>query len=240
MKAIIYSTLFFTAMSLFSYTPGKWSHTDSILIFPNKTKDLPQQEKVYDENNSLVLTSNLKYKDGFLISEEFFSSNQKEGSISYQYDKNGKLSKEITLDANEKMIEIKEFVFNSKGNLSKIKSFNSEKKLFQDATIYTMNSEMISSADVVWTETKDKEKYSLVTKPNLKILSISDEKKKPIARIENKLDSKGKIIERLYIQGNIERKSLLEYDKQDRLVEFTFHVKQDGKWKLIKTHKLSY
>lgn len=240
MKAIVYSSLLLFSLSLFSYSPGKWSHTDSILLFPKKIKDLPIQELVYDENNSLILTSNLKYNDGFLVSEEFINNGKKEGSISYQYDKNGKLSKEVTLDSSGKMIEIKEFVFNGKGSLSKIKTFDVDKKLIQDATIYSMDSDMISTADILWTESKDKEKYSLSTKPNLKILTIMDEKKKPIAKIENKINAKGNIIERLFTQGNIERKNILEYDNSDRLVQFTFHVKQDGIWKHVKTHKLSY
>ncbi len=240
MKPIFYIILLLLSSNLFSYTPGKWSYTDLIILLPENSNNNPIREEVYSSSNILLLTSLLKYKDGLLVQQDYTSNNRAEGYIKYEYNSLKKIVQETTFDDGNKTKELKQFVYNSKNNLSKIKTFDESKKVIQEATIVSMDKEFIEKGEVNWIETKDKEKYSLVKRKDSKILSITDEKSNPIAKIEFKLNAKGFISERIFLQGNIERKNVLEYDSKDRLSQFTFHVKQDGKWNLIKTHKLFY
>ncbi|WCL49518.1 hypothetical protein [Leptospira sp. GIMC2001] len=237
---ICITTLLFSLNSLSAYTPAKWSYTDRLILNPKDQKHKPKQEEVYDENNKLLLTSKLIYNSEFLQSEEFFRDGKSEGRTMYSYDSKGRLSKEVTYDSSNKITESKEFFYNSKGNLSTIKIFDTDGKLIQICVINSMDREMIQSGEITWQDTKDKEKLSLTGSKTSKVLTVMDEKKKPIARVEISLNAKGDVTERLFIQNNSFRKNLFDYDSEGKLIGFSFHVKQDGKWQLVKTHKLIY
>ncbi|PJZ59567.1 hypothetical protein CH376_20025, partial [Leptospira adleri] len=48
------------------------------------------------------------------------------------------------------------------------------------------------------------------------------------------------LLSRINIQGEQERKNQLHYGSNAQLTSFTFHVKQNNKWELLKTHELFY
>jgi antitoxin component YwqK of YwqJK toxin-antitoxin module len=229
----------FLSFSISAYTPSKWSHTDRIVILHSSDIPKPIKEDVYDSNQKLILTSQFKYESEKLVGESYFSNGKLEGKTIYQYNPEGYLIKEITKDLKGKVTESKIFLYKKK-SLSNIKIYTEDGKLFQDTKISKMEDEFIQSGEILWVVSKDKERLRMSNKDDQKILSIMDENNKPIGTVEFHFDKDKKLISRLFIQGNIERKNEFVYDSKGKLVEFTFHVKQEGKWVLEKTHKLSY
>lgn len=224
---------------MFSITPGKWNYKDSILLYPKKNQDLPLKEVVYSSDGKLLLSSELSYKDGKLIQEKYISDGKLEGVTKYEYDKSNRLTRETTKDSSGKITESIDYVY-KKDSIVKIRFFTGDGKLYMDSIIHSWIDDLIESGQITWMETKDKEIIKTESKPNKKNMMILDEKKSPIANVEFQYDSKGKLNERIFTQGNAIRKNKLEYDSKGRLSSFSFHVKQDGKWILEKTHKLSY
>lgn len=235
----IFLIIILVSFSLSAYTPGKWSHTDRILILPTEDIHKPDKEEVYDKDNKLILTSQFKYEKGNLVEEDYYSNGSPEGKTIYQYNSEGYLIKEITKDTKGKVTESKSFLY-KKQILSNVKIYTEDGKLFQDTRITKMDNEFIQSGEILWVLTKDKERLSLLSKDDTKILSIMDENNKTIGTVEFSFDKNKNVTSRLFTQGNTERKNDFIYDSKGRLTEFSFHVKQEGKWVLEKTHKLSY
>lgn len=242
-KIFLMSAISFIILSsnsnLFAVTPGKWTFKDSILLYPKENKFFPKKEIVYSPKGKILLTNQLVYKDGFLVEENFSSDGKPEGKTTYEYDKSGRLTKETTTNSQGKVTDSRDYVY-KKNHLFKIRIFSESGKLYMDSVIHKWSGDTINSGEITWMETKDKEKISTIEKPYLKTMSILDENKKPIASVDFKYNAKGDLVERIFRQGNSTRKNALVYDKKGRLVEFSFHVKQNGTWVLEKTHKLSY
>ncbi len=220
-------------------TPGKWSYKDSLLLFPHKDLPKPKREKVFDPDGRLLLVSELVYKGHLLVEEIYRNPETTEGSTIYEYDKQDRLVRETTKDASGKTIESRDFVY--KGNhLAKIRFFTEGGNLYMDSSIFQWMDDMIGSGEIVWMETKDKEKILITSGDRKRTMAILDENKKPIATVDFLYNSKGQLEQRLFTQGDLSRKNLFQYDSMGRLSEFSFHVKQDGKWILEKVHKLEY
>ncbi|MCC5813530.1 MAG: hypothetical protein JJT78_02135 [Leptospira sp.] len=236
---VVFVTFAFFSSDIQAITPGKWSFKDSYLLYPKNQKFFPKKEVVYDAKGKLVLTSYLDFQNGLLVGERFESNGAIEGTTIYQYDKSNRLTKEITKDSNSKTTESREYIY--KGNvLFKIRIFSETGNLYMDSNIYQWDGDLIKSGDLTWMDTKDKEKILTENKEGKKQMSLLDEKKQPIAYVTFIYNDGKQLVERQFTQGNSHRKNQFLYNGEGRLKEFSFHVKQEGKWVLEKTHKIEY
>jgi hypothetical protein len=238
----IYSFLLALIVScpVFSITPGKWSHTDSLLLFPDAKKSLPKRETVEDAKGNTILVSEFQYKDNLLRKETYLSKGRKEGWTDYEYSEGKKLIREIRSNSQGKIQETKEYFYGKSGILNKIKIYDEDGNLYMETSVLGMDRELIKLGEVHWKETGDKEKLHLEGNAKRKLLTVSDEKKKPIATVEYLFDPQGFLIERNFKQSEIERKHTIERDSEGKILKMLFHVKQDGKWALTQTHSLTY
>lgn len=233
-------SIFFLSIALHPFTPGKWNYKDSLILFPNPKAPKPIREKVYNEKNQLVLTSELVYEGHFLVKEIFKNPNNEiDGFVEYIYDKEGRITKEVTKNPKGEIIDSKEYTYKG-SQLSKVRFFTSNGELYMDSTVFQWMDGMIASGEILWMETKDREKILVTGSGNQRTMTILDEKKQPLATVDFFYDEKGFLKERLFQQNETLRKNAFTYDKEGRLIGFSFHVKQDGKWVLEKSHQLEY
>lgn len=188
----------------------------------------------------MLLVADFRFENGRLVEEVFTAGGKPEGKTSYTYDSEGRLTQETTRNAQGKPSESKEFTYGKSKKLSKIKIFDESGILTQETSVSTMDGEFIVSGEILWLESKDRELITTKSKPDSRVVSILDEKQKPIAKVEFKLDKQGRVVERNFTQGESQKRNQFEYDGQGRLIGFSFHVKQGGQWVLEKRHVLSY
>lgn len=236
---ILFIINFIPGISLSSITPGKWNYKDSLVLFPSESAPKPIREKVYNNQNQLVLISELIYDGHYLIKEIYKNPSQSiEGYAEYIY-KNGKISRETIKDEKGIIVDSKEYSY--KGNeISKIRFFTKNGELYMDTTVFQWMDGMIASGEILWMETKDKEKILITSSDKKRTMTIYDEKKQPLATVDFIYDDKGNLKERIFQQNDTYRKNLFDYDSQGRLIQFSFHVKQNGNWVLEKKHILEY
>ncbi|AXR59985.1 hypothetical protein [Leptospira mayottensis] len=241
MIRISFFLLFFPGI-LFAITPGKWSHIDKY-IFGNNING-PVKEIVKNTKGQVVYTATYEYDtSGKLIKETYLDADGKaDGSTVFRY-RDGKVVREELFDKENVLLETKTFRYNPKGQIDLVEVFDRENKLLLKSNITSWNKDFVKSGQTNWSDSKEMEKFTLVqdTKnPRMLIQNIYNEEKKQIASTKFEYDEKGNLLTRTNIQGEQERKNQLSYGSNNRLQSFTFHVKQNNKWELQKTHELIY
>ncbi|AVQ13665.1 Uncharacterized protein XB16_3379 [Leptospira santarosai] len=227
---------------IFGVTPGKWSHIDKY-IFENNTNG-PVKEIVKDTKGKIIYSASYEYDSfGKLIKENYSNAEGKaDGSTVFQY-KDGKVVREELFDKDNILLETKTFRYDSKGQINLVEVFDKENKLLLKSNIISWNKDFVKSGQTNWANSKEIEVFVLTQdekNPRTLIQNIYNEEKKQIAFTKFEYDEKGKLLTRTNVQGEQERKNQLNYGSNSQLQSFTFHVKQNNKWELQKTHELVY
>nr|WP_080634562.1 hypothetical protein [Leptospira weilii] len=227
---------------IFGVTPGKWSHIDKY-VFGNNLNG-PLKEIVKNTSGKVVYTATYEYdSSGKLIKEIYLDADGKsDGFTVFQY-KDGKVVREELFDKNNSLLETKTFRYNPKGRIDLVEVFDKEKKLLLKSNITSWDKDFVKSGQTSWPGSKEVEIFNLIQdekNPKALIQNIYNEEKKQIASTKFEYDEQGKLLSRINIQGEQERKNQLIYGSDNQLQSFTFHVKQNNKWELQKTHELIY
>ncbi|PJZ56327.1 hypothetical protein [Leptospira barantonii] len=227
---------------IFGVTPGKWSHIDKY-VFGNNTNG-PVKEIVKNASGEVVYSAAYEYdSSGKLIKETYLNADgNADGSTVFQY-KEGKVVREELFDKDNVLLETKTFRYNPKGQIDLVEVFNKENKLLLKSNINSWDKEFVKSGQTNWPDSKEIETFTLIQddkNPRVLIQNIYNEEKKQIASTKFEYDEKGKLLTRINVQGEQERKNQLNYGANNQLQSFTFHVKQNNKWELQKTHELIY
>lgn len=223
-------------------TPGKWSHIDKY-VFGNNLNG-PVKEIVKNNSGKVVYTATYEYNSsGKLIKETYLNAEgNSDGSTVFQY-KDGKVVREELFDKNNFLLETKTFRYNPKGQIDLVEVFDKENKLLLKSNITSWNKDFVKSGQTSWPDSKEVETFHLIQdekNPRTLIQNIYNEEKKQIASTKFEYDEQGKLLTRINVQGEQERKNQLSYRSDNQLQSFTFHVKQNNKWELQKTHELIY
>ncbi|RHX82376.1 RHS repeat protein [Leptospira yasudae] len=241
MIRVLFSLLLFPGM-IFAVTPGKWSHIDQY-VFGNNANG-PVKEIVKNASGKVVYTATYEYDaSGKLIKETYLNAEGKaDGSTVFQY-KDGKVVREELFDKENLLLETKTFRYNPKGQIDLVEVFDKENKLLLKSNIISWDKNFAKSGQTNWPDSKEIETFTLIQdakNPKALIQNIYNEEKKQIASTKFEYDEKGKLLTRTNVQGEQERKNQMNYDSNSQLQSFTFHVKQNNKWELQKTHELIY
>ncbi|AOP35800.1 hypothetical protein A0128_19320 [Leptospira tipperaryensis] len=241
MIRVIFVFLIFPSL-LFAVTPGKWSHIDKYVFGNNQNG--PVKEIVKNASGKVIYTANYEYdSNGKLIKESYLNEEGKnDGSTQFQY-KEGKVVREELFNKDNLLVETKTFRYNPKGQIDLIEVFDRENKLLLKSNIAAWEKEFAKTGHTNWSDSKEVETFALIQdekNPKILIQNIYNEEKKQIASTKFEYDEKGNLLSRINIQGEQERKNQLSYGLNNRLTSFTFHVKQNNKWELLKTHELIY
>ncbi|TGK11749.1 hypothetical protein EHO60_05505 [Leptospira fletcheri] len=241
-SGICFITLLF-ASSLYSFTPGKWSHTDRFVI--GSEKGGPAQEVVKNAEGKIIYTARYSYDEsGKLLREDYITQEGKsDGFTKFTY-KDKKIQKEELFDKDGKNVETKTFLYDKSGVLSSVELFDQNSKLILKCTILSWGENgLVKDGQTDWADSKEIERFSVVkdtNKPGLYQQNIYNEDKQQVASTVLTFDSRGKLVSRMNVQGNLERLNRMVWDDKNRLQQFTFLVKQGDKWALEKTHELMY
>lgn len=227
---------------VFGVTPGKWSHIDKYVL--GNHQNGPVKEIVKNANGKVIYSAVYEYdSSGKLIKESYWNEDGKsDGATLFQY-KDGKVVREELFDKDTILIETRLFRYNTKGQIDLIEVFDRENKLMLKSNINVWDKEFVKSGQTTWADSKEVETFTLHSddkNPKALIQNIYNEEKKQIASTKFEYDETGRLISRINTQGEQERKNQLNYGSDNRLQSFTFHVKQNNKWELLKTHELFY
>lgn len=241
MIRVIFLVLVFPGI-VFGVTPGKWSHIDKYVLGNNPNG--PIKEMVKNANGKVIYTANYEYdSSGKLIKESYIGEDGKsDGATRFQY-KDGKVVKEELFNKEDILIETKTFRYNPKVQIDLVEVFDKNNKLLLKSSVNVWEKEFAKSGQTNWSDSKEVETFTLAQdekNPKIFVQNIYNEEKKQIASTKFEYDEKGKLLTRINIQGEQERKNQLTYGSNNQLVRFTFHVKQNNKWELQKTHELIY
>lgn len=244
LKRVFFSLVFISFISpIYSFTPGKWSHTDRIVL--GFEKGGPSQELVKDSKGNLIYTAKYEYDpSGKLIKENYIGQDGKPDGFTKFIYKDGKILKEELYNKDGVNLESKNFGYNKSGVLSSIELIDKEGKNILTCTIISWGENgLVKEAQTEWTDAKLTERFSIVKDPNKPGLfqqNIYNEDKQQAASTVLTFDSNGKLLSRMNVQGTIERMNRLIWDKENRLQQFTYLIKQGDKWAVEKTHELVY
>ena len=234
--------LFILTSALSAYTPGKWSYLDRFTVGLEKSG--PISETVKGRTGLTVYSATYEYNpDGKLAKERFVNGKgESDGEIIYTYE-NGKLKIEELFAPDKSVQEKKTFLYTQSGALKEINVVLGNSKGLLRHRIFSINEAFVMECETKWDEEGSQE--SFFTKKDVldeTVLNqeIFDEKKKSIGFIKYYFDKRGRLEKRENIQGSSKRMQVLTYDEAGRLISFSFHVKQDENWVLLKTHYLSY
>ncbi len=241
MKSLLIFLLLLT-FNLSAYTPGKWSYLDRYSLGAEKSG--PVGETVKNRTGQVVYSALYEYDpDGKLSKEKFLNmKNEPDGEIVYTYE-NGKLKVEELFAPDKSSQEKKLFLYTQSGTLKEITVVLGNGKGLLRHRIYSMNDSFVMECETKWEEEGGMESFSTkkdILEENILNQEIFDEKKKSIGFIKYYFDKKGRLEKRENIQGSSKRMQVLTYDEAGRLISFSFHVKQDENWVLLKTHYLTY
>ncbi|MBM9499590.1 hypothetical protein JWG44_04920 [Leptospira sp. 201903071] len=241
MIRVIFLFLLFPGF-LFAVTPGKWSHIDRY-VFGN-TQNGPIREVVKNATGKTIYSANYEYDTNGKLTKESYQNEEgkADGSTQFQY-KEGKVVREELFNKDNLLVETKTFRYNPKGQIDLIEVFDRENKLLLKSSVTAWEKEFAKSGNTSWSDSKEVETFTLVRdekNPKILIQNIYNEEKKQIASTKFEYDEKGNLLTRTNVQGEQERKNQLNYGPDNRLISFTFHVKQNNKWELLKTHELIY
>ncbi|TGL62916.1 hypothetical protein [Leptospira sarikeiensis] len=242
-RVLFFSFILLYITPAYSFTPGKWSHTDRIVL--GLEKGGPTQELVKDSKGNVIYTAKYEYDpSGKLIRENYIGKDGKPDGFTKFIYTDGKISKEELYNKDGVNLEAKVFGYNKSGVLSSIELLDQNGKNILTCTILSWGENgLIREAQTEWADTKITERFAIVKDPNKPGLfqqNIYNEDKQQAASTVLTFDSNGKLLSRMNVQGTIERMNRLIWDKDNRLQQFTFLVKQGDKWAVEKTHELVY
>ena len=241
MKSLL--TLFFLInLNLLSFTPGKWSYLDRYSLGGEKSG--PTGETVKNRTGQIVYSATYEYDaDGKLSKEKFLNiKNEPDGEIVYTYE-NGKLKVEELFAPDKSSQEKKTFLYTQSGTLKEINVVLGNGKGLLRHRIYSMNDYFVMECETKWEEEGGIESFSTkkdILEENVLNQEIFDEKKKSIGFIKYYFDKKGRLEKRENIQGTSKRMQVLTYDEAGKLISFFFFFKQDENWVLVKSNYLTY
>lgn len=242
MRSFIFISVFLLlTVSLFSYTPGKWSPLDRNVLGLEELG--PASEIVKNSEGKVIYTAYYDYDNkGRLSTEKFLDSEGKpHGETRYAYEKDRIVLEEIYTANGLK--DKRSYKYNNNGDLKEIILFDADGKEIQRCKIASMKGEFITDGELKWLQTKESEFFQIRKSDLTDSLwnqEILDDKRKQVGTIKFFFDEKGKLIKRENIQPGSKRKSELKYDEAGRLIEFSYFVLGDANWVLQKTHYLSY
>ncbi|MBM9576770.1 hypothetical protein JWG45_06340 [Leptospira sp. 201903070] len=241
MIRVIFLFLFFPSL-LLAVTPGKWSHIDKY-VFGN-AQNGPIREVVKNPAGKIIYSASYEYDtNGKLIKESYQNAEGKtDGFTQFQY-KGGKVVKEELFNKENLLVETKTFRYNPKGQIDLIEVFDRENKPLLRSNVTAWEKEFAKTGNTNWSDSKEIETFTLVKdekNPKIWIQNIYNEEKKQIASTKFEYDERGNLLTRINVQGEQERKNQLSYGPNFQLISFSFHVKQNNQWELLKTHELIY
>lgn len=242
MKKLLLYPLLFLSQIVWAYTPGKWSHLDHYIF--NAEKSRPVKEEVKNSSQETIYTAEFEYnKKGNLEKETYKNkAGAIEGYTIYTY-REDKIFKEELFDSNNKLKERKDYYFDKQGSLTKIVLLDSSNKEIATYKIKGSFKEELKNVEVYWSETKDYEYYNIkkdLESEYIYIQEVQNEGRDLIASTKYMYDNSGKLISRLNVQGKNTRQSNIKYNDSGKISSYTFHVKQNNNWDLIKTHTIYY
>ncbi|MCP5498777.1 MAG: hypothetical protein H7A25_02650 [Leptospiraceae bacterium] len=232
----------FINFSLWSYTPGKWSHLDSVIM--KKTDAKPKKEVVKSPSDKVLYSAEFEYdKDGNLIKEKYLNSTGKEdGYTRYSY--RGKMViKEELFGLDGKIKETRIFEYDKNDNLKRLRLLDSSGIDTVHYKIKEVMNNELQSIEVLWLGSKDMEYYNVKRSPDSEfkfIQEISLENRKTMGQVIYMYDKNKKLISRMNSVSDDRKQNNIKYDQEGRVQSFTFHVKRGGKWELLKTHEILY
>ena len=237
----IFIFILFVSLPLLSYTPGKWSYKDQLILY--KVEKGPSKEIIRNTEGTVIYVSEFTYdENGHLLQETYTNKEGKpDGKTIYVY-KDGMVIAEEVYGPQNNLVEKKEFFY--KVNLLKRLVTKDETGKVQIQYNLTVDKDgSVIAGEGKNAESNDLEsfKFSIDSKrPNVQIQSLLDDKKRSLGEIHFKYDAKGHLAEREFFQGETKRVHKLKYKTDGSLESFTFHVKQGDTWMIDRTHTLIY
>lgn len=231
------------ATNLNAYTPGKWSYLDRYVL--GNEKFGPASETVKNRTGQTIYSATYEYNaEGKLVKEIFQNAKgESDGEIIYTYE-SGKIKSEELFAPDKSAQEKKSFIYSQSGNLKEIVVTLGNGKPLLRHKILSIQDGFVMECETKWEEeSMQQESFSTKKDPLEETIlnqEIFDDKKKSIGFIKYYFDKKGRIEKRENLQGSSKRMQILTYDESGKLISFSFHVKQDENWVLIKTHYLNY
>lgn len=227
--------------SVHSFTPGKWSPLDSFLFQEGLVG--PSSEIVKNAEGVVIATAEYSYnKAGKLVSESYKdSSGSLEGETKYFYEAN-RLAREERTSVSRETKELKVFSYDKEGKLTGVKVHGTGKDSQLNWRLHLSKTGIPLSGEARYIgEMKDQELFRTEKDQSGNLTqSILGEGNRTLGEIQFKLGQNGEVVQRNYLQGDLERMQMFLYNSQGLLESISFHVKQNGKWTLVKTHEWKY
>ncbi|TGK07169.1 hypothetical protein EHO59_03415 [Leptospira semungkisensis] len=242
-RLVFLISLLLSVTSIHSFTPGKWSHMDRVVL--GFEKGGPSQEVVKDSKGKIIYSAKYEYDEsGKLVRENYTGSDGKpDGYTKFTY-KDGRVAREELYNKEGINLEVKVFQYDNSGTLSVVELLDQTGKLILKCNISSWGENgLIKEAHTEWADTKLTERFHIVKDPNKPGLfqqNIYNEDKQQAASTVLTFDEKGKLLSRMNVQGANERMNRLLWDKNNRLQQFTYLIKQGDTWAVEKTHELVY
>ena len=238
MKQIL---LLLISFPLLAYTPGKWSHLDEYVL--KGKKGGPSKEVVKNESGEVIYTAKYTYDaSGRLLREEYFGKNGRpDGKSVFRY-KDNQVQSEVLYDWNDNVKEKKVFHYNA-GKLEKIVLYNDSQNIELVCNVSSIKNGVVNGAETIWKITEDTEKFVIYPDEKNKQIwkqAIFNNQNQKVGEVVYFFNAQGLLKKRTNIQQGNERTNDMEYNRDGKLVQYSFHVKQGEEWKLIKTHYLFY
>lgn len=236
---IIFALLILLSTSIYSYNPGKWSPLDKYVM--GLEKNGPKKEIVKNGEGQIIYTASYEYDEEGRLSKEVYtdSGGGADGETIYQYEKNRIISEELF--SKQGLQEKKIFKYTVKGDLKEIIVYGADGKEIVRCIVNSMWNEQIADGEIKWIKDKESEYFSM-KKESATVFNqeILDTKKKQVATVRYILDTSGRLIKRENIQTNTKRMSEIQYQENGKVKSFSFSVFVDNDWKTVKTHELEY
>lgn len=237
----IFLFLITLTLPLLSYTPGKWSYKDHYTL--NKSTKGPSKEIIRNAEGAVVYVAEYTYDDeGHLIEESYSDKEGKsDGRTVFSYKDNLIISEE-SYGINGALVEKKEYYYKN-NSLKRLITKDGDGKIQIQYNLTTTKDGAIVAGEGKNSESNDIESFKFVQdpkRPTVQIQILLDDKKKTLGEIHFKYDTKGKLLEREFFQGEFHRVHKLKYRSDGVLESFSFHVKLGETWLLEKTHTLVY
>jgi antitoxin component YwqK of YwqJK toxin-antitoxin module len=237
----IFTLILFLTFPLLAYTPGKWSYKDQFTLYQGHKG--PSKEIIRNGEGVVTYVAEYTYNEEGRLVQEIYSDKEgkADGKTSFQY-KDGVLVSEESFGSDERPTERKEFYF--KNNiLKKLVTRDGDGKILIQYNLTVDKDGSVIAGEGKNSESNDLESFKFLhdtKRPNVQIQYLLDDKKKTLGEIHFKYDTKGNLIEREFFQGEVHRVHKLKYKNDGSLESFSFHMKQGDTWVIEKTHTLLY
>jgi hypothetical protein len=221
---------------LFAFQPGKWSHTDDLILGTAISK--PRELHVLDINNKIIQKAVFEYgPNGRLESEKYYDAGGiYSGYTKYLYDSKNKIVSETLFDSKNTRLNKTEYRYKGEWLYAIDFSDNSNKIVMTQR--YRHDGAKLIGGEEISGDSSDRFTF---TYKGSKIISVQvlGPDKSSLSEVTYKYSPKEKILERIRKQGN--QKSICKYEYSgDTLLSFVYFNQSDDKWTFDKKLVLVY